>query len=548
MEFGPLPSKDAVGAILAHSIRLPNRSLKKGRVLSEEDTRALVDADINTVTACRLGPEDVHEDDAADRLAAAACGEGIRRTAAFTGRVNLIAEGDGILLYEPADIMALNAVDEGITLAALPPFSRVSDRQMLATAKIIPFGVPEKSLEHALPTKPLFALRHFKANRFSLIQTVLDSVKPSVLDKTEEILTGRFENLGATASPPLRCAHEVRNLADALSQSLAQKPDAITIVGASAIVDRRDVIPAAIEEIGGRIRHFGMPVDPGNLLLLGEINGTPIIGAPGCVRSPKPNGYDWVLERIAAGLSVDGPSIMAMGSGGLLKEIASRPLPRARAVPSEPETGNRAPRISGLLLAAGQSRRMGVANKLLETVTGAPMVRVCADTMRRSRLDEISVVLGHEAESVRHYLDDAQLRFVENPDYRDGLSASVKAGIAALPDDTDGAIVCLGDMPSLKTDTIDRVLAAFDPLEGRSICVPTYNGKRGNPVLFARRYFQEILALSGDTGAKHLLGLYPEEVAEVAVDDPGILLDIDTPEKLAALRDETQSMSRYSDT
>ena len=105
--------------------------------------------------------------------------------------------------------------------------------------------------------------------------------------------------------------------------------DALIAFGASAITDRRDVIPAAIEAIGGRIERFGMPVDPGNLLLLAERHGMPIIGAPGCARSPKENGFDWVLQRVLAGVPIHDADIRAMGVGGLLMEIASRPQPRA---------------------------------------------------------------------------------------------------------------------------------------------------------------------------------------------------------------------------
>src|SRR5262249_8088471 len=147
--------------------------------------------------------------------------------------------------------------------------------------------------------------------------------------------------------------------------------DILLIHGASAILDRRDVIPAAIIAAGGRIDHFGVPVDPGNLLLLRHLGGRAGVGVPGWARSPKVNGFDWVLERLVAGLAVGPAEIMRMGSGGLLAEITSRPLPRAEARPKSAKL--QGPRIGAVLLAAGQSSRMGGPNKLLAEIDGAPM-------------------------------------------------------------------------------------------------------------------------------------------------------------------------------
>lgn len=538
MEFGPVAPQDAEGAILAHSMDAGGRRLKKGRILSQEDCACLFASGIKTVTVCRLGPNDIHEDDAANQLASAASGSGMTCSAAFTGRVNMVAEASGILSYDPAALADLNRIDEGITLAALPPYSRVSARQMVATAKIIPFGVSADALRLALPDVPILAVHPFRPVSLALIQTELPGMKPSVLKKTDTVMLERASSLGAVMARPVRCNHDVAALACALKAALASNPAAVTIVGASAIVDRRDVIPAAIEAADGDILHFGMPVDPGNLLLLGRIGETPIIGAPGCVRSPKPNGYDWVLERLVAGLPVDGPAIMEMGPGGFLKEIPSRPLPRAEA--DKRAAASSAPSIAGVLLAAGQSRRMGPANKLLEDLDGKCLVRHAAETMLSAGLVGITAVTGHETGRVREALSGLDLSFAENPDYAKGLSETVKRGIAATPEEADGVLICLGDMPRVSAATMRKLVAAFDPVEGRSICIPVHNGKRGNPVLLARRFFPEIMELSGDTGAKALLAAYEDQVAEVAVDDPNIFFDLDTPEALNQARIDSE--------
>jgi molybdenum cofactor cytidylyltransferase len=320
----------------------------------------------------------------------------------------------------------------------------------------------------------------------------------------------------------------------------------LLIHGASAILDRRDVIPAAIEMAGGRVDHFGMPVDPGNLLLLGHLGERVVLGLPGCARSPKVNGFDWVLERLVAGLPVGPAEIMRMGSGGLLAEIPSRPLPRAeaRAPAADKKQKERppGPRIGALLLAAGQSRRMGGPNKLLAEIPGStagsavPMVARVAQRLLASRARPIVAVLGNRADDIDAALGRLPVERVRNPDFADGLSTSLRRGLAALPQDLDGVVVCLGDMPLISGRHLDRLIAAFNPLEGRAIVVPTRHGKRGNPVLWAKRFFAEMARIAGDVGARHLIGEHAELVAEIEMDDDAILVDIDTPEALAALR------------
>jgi molybdenum cofactor cytidylyltransferase len=208
-------------------------------------------------------------------------------------------------------------------------------------------------------------------------------------------------------------------------------------------------------------------------------------------------------------------------------EIPTRPQPRDGPRPT------RGP-VAAIVLAAGQSRRMGADNKLLALVDGRPMVSHVVDTMLASRADPVIVVTGHQADQVRAALGDRPVRWCHNPDYALGLSTSLKAGLAALPE-VEGVLVALGDMPRIRPDQVDRLIAAFNPTEGRAICVPTVAGKRGNPVLFATRLIPEMEQLSGDVGARHLIGAHAEAVVEIEMDDGSALLDIDTPAALSAL-------------
>jgi molybdenum cofactor cytidylyltransferase len=548
VKFGEVPVAEAEGAILAHSLKLGAAALKKGRVLSGADLGLIAGAGLSAITVARLEPGDVGENEAAERVASAAIGSGISAAAPFTGRVNLHAEAKGVLVFDRERIDRLNLVDEAITLGTLPPFAVVEPRQMVATIKIIPFAAPEEAVKHcvkvAIDEGPLLRVAPFRPLSVGLIQTRLPGLKESILDKTREVTEARLAALGCRLAFEERCAHESPALAAMIGDGAARGVDMLLIHGASAILDRRDVIPSAIEKAGGTVDHFGMPVDPGNLLLLGHVGERVVLGLPGCARSPKVNGFDWVLERIVAGLPVGPAEIMRMGSGGLLAEIPSRPLPRAEAkAPTVRETEQpRGPRIGALLLAAGQSRRMGGPIKLLAEIpgsspgTGVPMVARVAQRLLASRARPIVAVLGNRADEVDTALGRLPVERVRNPDFADGLSTSLRRGLAALPDELDGAVVCLGDMPLISGRHLDRLIAAFNPLEGRAIVVPTRHGKRGNPVLWARRFFPEMARISGDVGARHLIGEHAELVAEVEMDDDAILVDIDTPEALAALR------------
>ncbi len=522
----------AADAILVHGVRVGAARFKKGRRLTSADISYLKQSGIAEVTVVRLEADDVPEDVAATRIAQRSGGDGVRIGAAFTGRTNLYATTDGIAVIVAGTVDALNAIDESLTLATVAPFSRVARGQMLATIKIIPFAAPRVAVEAAetLLSKPggFLAVQPFLPRRAALISTYLPDTKPSLLDKNRSALAGRLEPLGSSVAFDRRVPHETTELARAIQDAIAYGAGPILIFGASAITDRRDVIPAAIELAGGEIDHFGMPVDPGNLLLLGHKDDRAIIGLPSCARSPKLNGFDFVLWRVLAGLDVGRREIAAMGVGGLLNEIPTRPQPRDE----QPADAPRQPLIAAIVLAAGLSSRMG-SNKLLAPIDGKPLVRHAVEAALGSGCQSIIVVTGNGAADVERALSPLTPLFVKNRDYSKGLSSSLKCGLGQVPESYDGALVVLGDMPGVTPALLDRLIAAFSPADGRAICVPTRHGKRGNPVLWARRFFPEILALEGDVGARHLIGQYSDLVCDVEADDDGPLTDIDTPQMLA---------------
>ncbi|MGP0088466.1 MAG: NTP transferase domain-containing protein [Xanthobacteraceae bacterium] len=535
MKFGPVAPASALGATAVHTIRQGALVLKKGTVIGAVEIAALEAAGIAEVTVARLEPGDVSEDVAAGEIALAAAGPGVRVDRAFTGRCNLFAEAAGVLVVAKEAIDHLNGVDEAITLATLPAFKPVVAGEMIATVKIIPFAVNGAQRDAALAavreSVPLIRVAPYRIRKVGVVSTVMPGLSGKVVEKTLKVLAERLTPAGAIVIAERRVPHEQRALAQALEEVLATGAELVIVFGASAIADRRDVIPAALETAGGRIAHFGMPVDPGNLLLVGEARNRPVLGAPGCARSPKENGFDWVLMRLLAELPVGRSDITGMGVGGLLMEIVTRPQPREEPSPSGKRT-------AALLLAAGRSTRMGGPNKLLAEVGGKPLVRITAEQALASRASPVIVVTGHQRELVESALAGLPVRFVHNPDFAQGLATSLKAGIGVLPADTDGVIVCLGDMPQISAKLIDALISAFDPEKGALIVVPTLGGRRGNPVLWSRRFFADLVALDGDVGARHLIGRYPEALAEMPVTDQAVLVDIDTPDALHALRAE----------
>lgn len=330
MKFGQVPVEEAIGAMAAHSVRAGEMVVKKGTLVTSKIAVCLKQAGVETLIAARLELGDIAEDEAASRLAHALAGSNVAVEAPFTGRSNLYAETSGVLLIDVDAIQRLNAVDEAMTAATLPAYKPVVAGEMVGTIKIIPYAIPEVLLRNGIERAGKGALRiaPYTRRMVGVVSTILPGLKPSVIDKTIAVLGRRMEPAQARIAQERRVPHETSILAEELALQASGHTELIVVFGASAIADRRDIIPSAIEMAGGRVEHFGMPVDPGNLLLVGSIAGKPIIGAPGCARSPKENGFDWILHRLLADVPVTRADIVSLGVGGLLMEIVSRPQPR----------------------------------------------------------------------------------------------------------------------------------------------------------------------------------------------------------------------------
>lgn len=526
MKFGPVAVDNSFGAILAHSTTVGKKRLKKGTLIGDDEQKTLSAAGISSVIAAQLEPGDLLENEAAEMLAASFSSDQLSNREPFTGRVNLYAKSNGILVVDTEQINAMNSVDSSLTIATLDQHSAVRRGQMVATVKIIPFAVPGHLVEKAasLIGPKTLHVHEFKSHRVGLVQSTLPSVKESILDKTRLVTDARLTRSGSKIVSERRCDHVSADIQAAIV-ALVADCDAILVFGASAVADNDDVIPDAIRKAGGRVLRFGMPVDPGNLLVLGDLNGMPVVGAPGCARSPKENGFDWVLDRLFAGISVSSVDIAGMGVGGLLKEMSGRPEPREQQN-APPETS-----VHAVILAAGQSKRAGQTNKLLAEFNGIPLIRRVYDVIAKSDAQDTTVVTGHEAERIRDALAGTDCTFVHNPDYAKGMSASLKAGIHSIAKDVDGALIMLGDMPNVTAEAVNRLIEIFDASGRRAVVRATSNGKPGNPVVIPNTLFGQIELISGDTGARHLIEASDVEVINVEVGE-GALFDLDTSEAI----------------
>ncbi|MBB5577445.1 MULTISPECIES: NTP transferase domain-containing protein [Rhizobium] len=537
MKFGDFATAEAEGAVLAHSIRLSDGSLAKGHVLDRADLDRLVAANIAHVTAAKVEPDDLMENEAATRLARAIAPDHLTFSEAATGRVNVHSAVDGLFVANRAAVDRLNSVDPAITLACLADHVPVRRGDMVATFKIIPLAVSGEKVAAGvdiLQQTTVFEVKPFRPHAVSLVATELPSLKTSVMDKTTRILSQRLQLAGSTLEREERVAHRAPAVAEAIGKALQaadQSSKLVIVFGASAVIDAGDVIPEAIRLAGGQVIQVGMPVDPGNLLVLGSVGDVYVVGAPGCARSPKENGFDWVLDRILAGEKPTPQEISGMGVGGLLMEIQSRPRPRDIAVKPQAQIS-----VAIVLLAAGKARRMGEGgpHKLLAEFDGIPLVRRSAITALASGASAVVAVTGHRREDIEQALAGLAVERVHNPDYASGMASSLVAGISTpAAQRADGVLVMLADMPGVTSGDLKTLIAAFRKANGQAIVRAVSRGKRGNPVILPRAVFDAVMRLEGDVGARHIIETAGLPIIDADIGDAAHL-DVDTPEAVLA--------------
>ena len=479
MKFGSVPLEEAEGCILAHSVKVHGKRFRKGMRLTADDITQLSEAGIGELTVARLEPGDLGEDEAARRIARALTSgaEGFSCTAPFTGRVNIHACLHGLVELDTEKILALNSIDTSITLATMPQLRRVAPSTLVATVKIITYAATERDVASAESIAAgVLRLRKPVFSSASLILTRTGGLADRLEEKGVRAVNFRLRALGIPVGETIHTRHEMDAVCNAMNQS---RGELLLLLTGSATSDPEAVGPAALRQAGGKLHRFGMPVDPGNLLFLGELRGRPVIGLPGCVRSPALNGADWVLERIACGVEVTDRDIAAMGAGGLLKEIPLRPHPRA-AVPA----------------VAGKPYFEIV---ILDN-SGAEVLRRVLSTAVRSDADRVRVVSANtvDGELVRQ---NPGVSVISAP-RGVGRAELIRIGIAAMDSAAAAVLLFPADAQPVTSEQLDRLMAAFSPADGREICrFASSDGTVAPPALFGRRFFESLASLSGDRGA-----------------------------------------------
>ena len=530
MWFGKLPVEQCAGCVLAHSIKVAEKRIPKGTLLDDGLILRLTENGVSHLVVARTDENDISENEAASQIAAAAIedSDGVRTDKAHTGRMNIYAACDGLLSFRTEAVVAANSVCEDITLSVVSPNQWVLTGRMIASAKIIPYAVDADDLNNAVKLLGDAALRVIKARpgEAVLIQTMLPSLKATALDKTKMVTEQRLQSRSMNLSQEFRCEHTPEALVKCLKQSVAIEPDLILIVGASAISDRKDVLPAAVELCGGSVQRVGIPVDPGNLLMLAQHGDTQILGLPGCARSPKHNGFDLLLDRMVCDLPITDQWLNSLCIGGLLDEVHSRPQPRVAAGGEQ--------RIAALILAAGSSQRAGNVNKLLHEIDGKAMLCTVIESVQASAVTTSLLVTGHQASEVEKSIQKYAIETRYCANYASGMAHSIATGISALQSH-DAVLVCLGDMPHINSEVIDQIISAGKDGIIDKIFIPVCDGQRGNPVMIGRSFFDALLQNEGDVGARYLIQQYPEKITEVEIVSDSVLRDYDTPEALQQL-------------
>ncbi len=485
MRFGGVPVADAAGSILAHSIQVEGRRFRKGTVLAESDASLLAAAGISEVTVAMLSESDVGEDEAASRLADAllAGTAGLSRSAAFTGRANIYADAAGVVEFDVEAVARLNGINPAITLATLSNLSRVAPRSLVATAKIITFAVPAADLDEALKAAPGI-MGHFPVMRTdaSLIVTRIEGQGERLVEKGRSSIAARLARLGIELLETRVVPHRQDAVGAAFSSSGGSL---LLLLTGSATSDPLDVGPQGLRLAGGEVHRFGIPVDPGNLLFHGRLGDRPVIGLPGCARSPALNGADWILERIACGLEPTDRDLAELGVGGLLKEIPSRPQPRA----GKAEAFSR-PHVAVLILAGDRPDSIGGLVAAAQA-SDAEFIRVAG----ADGVQDQPAGIPQSPKAVDFVVADSVDR-----------AGQLKAGVDSLSPPTDAVLLLRPGGADPDPAQLNRIIAAFSPKDGREICrIAAAEGLGPAPVLFGSRFFESLSEVTGNRGEADLI-------------------------------------------
>ena len=527
-------SAETLGDILAHSIFLKVGRIRKGKIISQEDINLMLQDGIENIYVGEFDNDDLDENYASKKIAEAICVDGVTRSPTYSGKTNITSKYDGLIEIDKEKVFELNRLSTNIAVSTLNNHDIVYNGDHILSVKIISYAINKADLEkiiNFLNTNKIIQLKPFKSLKFGVIYTESVNEKKNIIEKTKKSIKSRVSDYNSTIMDEIIVKHDIEAIKLALEKQLTMDIDCLLFFLSSSVADVSDILPSIISEFGGKITSYGMPLDPGNLTLSGYINNHKILVAAGSARSDALNGLDWHLNSLHAGIEIDQDIIDSLGVGGLLKDIDF--AVRRKRISKNINT--KKANIAAIVLSAGESKRMGEDNKLLLKVNGKTIIANYIENISKSNVSEILVVTGHQSDLIQGELEKYDVNFIYNPDYKDGMSTSLRAGINALSTNIDAAMICLPDMPLIGIYEINKLIDYYNPKIGNEICIATSNEQRGNPVLWDKKYFNELSDIKGDKGGRHLLSQYEEKSVEVNLGE-AVSFDVDTKSSYNSLK------------
>lgn len=539
MRFENVRTTDAIGTVLGHTHRLriaqttdketekeTTQRLSKGTLLNAKHIDMLLQAGVDSVMVAVLETDDVLENVAVERLALLFRDSGVGVESSRQGRCNLYALHRGVLDYDVSLIHRLNALDWRVGMA-IEHGGVVEAGTVFASIKVIPYAVPRTVLdawESALKSERGVEIYPLHRRHVALVVSQ-SSEQASSIQRIVDVHRSRIEGLGSQIDRVYRCEHTVESIAQSLQSMVMEVWDLVLFYGETAVVDIDDVLPLAIRSVGGEVERVGMPVEPGNMLLLGSIQKRPIVGVPRCAQHIQQSGLDLVLARALSGAPLSSLDIARLGVGGYLKRNDSPIVPKERRHT-----------IGAVVLMAGLSSRMKGANKLSMSIPkpdGDGNTTVSVQTVQRvlsAGYAPVVVVTGYQEREIRALLQGLPVRFVHNPAFADGMGTSIAKAFSVLSG-WDAGLLALGDMPFV-SPTILKEMYQRSTEYPEHIVVPMHKARRGHPIIFPSALFAELQQCTGDVGARSVLQNHQDIIERVNVSDMSIFWDVDTEDLL----------------
>ena len=513
------------GYLLMHSVFLKDGRIRKGKIIDQDDIRMMEKSNISKVYVGEFEEGDISENSASSLIAKAIAKSQFSISPTLSGKTNITSTADGLIEIDEEKVTKLNSLSPNIAVSTLNNHDVVYRGDHIISIKIISYVISSSDLKkiiNFLKKNKIIKLKNFTSMRFGVIYTTAKNEKRSLVEKTKKSIKSRISDYNSTIMHESVIPHDYGSLKAKIEQLIESDINCILLFLSTSITDVNDIVPSVINNLGGAVKSFGMPVDPGNLTLSGKINEVDIIAAAGSARSDTLNGLDWHLNCIHANIAVTQAMVNSLGVGGLLKDIDFAVKRKRVSKTIDTKKSN----IAAVVLCAGESKRMGSKNKLLLKVEGKTLIKNYIDNISKSNVSEIVIVTGHQSSEIEKELDGYDLKFIYNEKYREGMSTSLNTGINSLSKNINAAIICLPDMPMIGIYEINKLIEYYNPKIGHEICVATYNDQRGNPVLWDKKYFKKLMQITGDKGGRYLLPKFLDKSVEVKLGE-AVAFDVD---------------------